>query len=108
LKKIEKAKDGARFGRATQTQIKKKAKNDFTKFLPNIILQMARLEIFIIIYVYHCPLNLIHLFWLLMTFLLSDDNVFLLSMYSMLPVLIWEFLFIYAIRIPVVKDTTFM
>jgi hypothetical protein len=63
---------------------------------------------FTIIYVYHCPLNLIHLFWLLSTFLLSDDNVFLLSMYSMLPVLFYEFLFIYAMRIPVVKDTYVM
>lgn len=69
---------------------------------------LARLEMFTIIYVYHCPLNLVHLFWLLMTFLLSDDNVFLLSMYSMLPVLMYEFLFIYAVRIPIVKDTDFI
>ena len=108
LQNIEKARVGKKTARATEAAIKKKAKNDYSKFLPSIIMQLARVEMFAIIYTYHCPLNLIHLFWLLATFLLSDDNVFLLSMYSMLPMLFWEFLFIYGIRIPVVKDTVFM
>lgn len=106
--RIEKAKDDKVAGAISDTTIRKKAKNDFSKHLPNIIINAARLEMFVIIYMYHCPLNLVHLFWLLMTFLLSDENIFLLSMYSMIPVLSYEFLFIYGIRIPVVKDTTFM
>jgi hypothetical protein len=92
----------------SENAIKKKAKNDLSKYLPGFVLLASRLEMFFIIYKYHCPLNLVHLFWLLITFLLSDENVFLVSMYAMLPVLFWEFLFIYAIRIPIVKDTGFM
>jgi hypothetical protein len=92
----------------SENALKKKAKNDLSKYLPLGVLFLSRLEMFIIIYKYHCPLNLIHLFWILLTFLLSDDNVFLVSMYSMIPLLFWEFLFIYAIRIPIVKDTVFM
>jgi len=63
---------------------------------------------FIIIYLYHCPLNLIHLIWLLLTFMLSMDNVFLISTYSMIPLLGYEFMFVYSMRIPIVKDTWFM
>lgn len=108
MKKIEKAKSGKASHKVTDAAIKKKAKNDLSKYLPSTVMNMARIEMFTIIYIYHCPLNLVHLFWLLSTFLLSDENVFMLSMYSILPVLMYEFLFIYAIRIPVVKDTSFM
>lgn len=107
-KKIEKTKENQSSVKLTDKQLKKKAKNDYSKYLPTAVLSFARLEIFFIIYKYHCPLNLVHLFWLLLTFLIEDDNVFLISMYAMLPLLFWEFLFIYGIRIPVVKDTEFM
>jgi len=101
-------KDKKSTAKMSDNALKKKAKNDLSKHLPFGVLILSRVEMFFIIYKYHCPLNLVHLFWILLTFLLSDDNVFLVSMYSMIPLLFWEFLFIYAVRIPIVKDTVFM
>jgi hypothetical protein len=96
------------YERKTEDDIKQKAKSDISEQMPELVIQIARLEMFIIVYLYHCPLNLIHLTWLLLTFLLSMENVFLISTYSMIPLLGYEFVFIYAMRIPIVNETWVM
>jgi hypothetical protein len=92
----------SKFDTGGAVHLKKKARNDMTRNLPEIILWMARFEMFIIIYSYHTPLSLVHLSWLLMSFMISTYATTLISVYSMIPLLTWEFIFVYGSRIPIV------
>lgn len=86
----------------------KKAKMDLTGQLPGIILWIGRFEMFFLVYMYHSPLSLIHISWLILTFLVSQTTIFLVSVYAMIPILSWEFVFVYGVRIPIIKDYMFM
>ena len=79
-----------------------KAASDMSKYLPAIVLWTARINMFVLIYMYHSYVSLIHLAWLLLSFLLSMHTTFLFSIYAMIPLLSWEFVFIYGSRIPIV------
>ena len=79
-----------------------------TRNLPELVLWSARAEMFYLTYQYHTPLSLIHLIWLLLSFILSTYSITLISVYSMIPLLTWEFIFIYGSRIPVIRDTQIM
>jgi hypothetical protein len=83
------------------------AKKDFTKYLPAIVLSAARLNMFILAYMYHSQVSFINVMWVLLTFMIPDEFVLLLSSVTMVPILTWEFVLIYGSRIPVVSDTYF-
>jgi len=86
----------------------KKASGDFTKYMPVIVLWLSRVFMFFISYMYHSEVSMVNVFWIVMTFILPMSATFFLSILVMLPLLSWEFIFIYGIRIPVVQDLYFM
>jgi len=90
------------------SRLRQKARTDLTRNLPELVLWSARAEMFYLTYQYHTPLSLIHLIWLLLSFILSTYSITLISVYSMIPLLTWEFIFIYGSRIPVIRDTQIM
>jgi hypothetical protein len=83
------------------------AKKDFTKYLPSVVLWGARLNMFILSYMYHTEVSFINVMWVILSFLIPDEIVLLLSSVVMVPILSWEFVLIYGSRIPVVCDTYF-
>lgn len=85
----------------------KKSKKDFTKYLPTIILWGARLNMFILSYMYHTEVSFINVLWIIATFVIPDQTILLISSFVMVPILSWEFVLIYCTRIPIVKDTWF-
>lgn len=85
----------------------KKASGDLSVYLPGLVLWTARLLMFGLVYTYHCQANLIHLTWILLSFILNMNTCFILSIYAMIPLLSWQFIFVYGSRIPIVQDTTF-
>lgn len=90
-----------------KSHIDNKARRDMTGYLPIIVMWTARSLMFALVYIYHCQASLVHLAWILLSFVLSTKNMLLLSSYAMVPLLSWEFIFIYGVRIPVVQDTHF-
>lgn len=84
-----------------------KARRDFSKRLPTLVLWTARALMLLLVYEYHTYVSLIHLAWILLSFLVSQRVIFMVSVYAMIPFLSWEFILIYGVRIPIVQDTTF-
>jgi hypothetical protein len=70
--------------------------------MSNIVLWLARSMMFLMVYMYHSYVSILHLSWILMSFVFPIQTTFVISIYGVLPILFWEFIFIYAIRIPVV------
>lgn len=62
---------------------------------------------FLFVYMYHSYVSIIHLTWILTTFLVSIETTLLISIYAMIPILSWEFIFVYGIRIPIVQELDF-
>lgn len=84
-----------------------KAKKDFTKYLPVIVLWGARLNMFVLAYMYHTEVSFINVMWVIISFILPDELILLVSSVVMVPILSWEFVLIYGSRIPIVSDTYF-
>ena len=108
IAKEEKLEEKSNMFDGGNARLKKKARSDMSRNLPEIVLWTARIEMFYLTYQYHSPLSLIHLIWVLLSFILSTYSITLISVYSMIPLLTWEFIFIYGSRIPVIKDTLIM
>jgi hypothetical protein len=66
-----------------------RAKKYFTKYLPVIVLWGARLNMFILAYMYHTEVSFINVIWVLLSFLLPDEIVLLVSSVVMVPILSW-------------------
>lgn len=72
------------------------------------VLWFSRILLVFIIYMYHSSQSIIHLTWVLFTFLLPENIYLLLAITSYLPLMLWEFIFVYAIKIPIVQETKFV
>mmetsp|Transcript_21580 Transcript_21580/g.33241 ORF Transcript_21580/g.33241 Transcript_21580/m.33241 type:complete len:403 (-) Transcript_21580:1545-2753(-) len=105
-KKMDKLEKGAK-GKFDSNKAVKKAKSDFSKYIPITILWLSRVFMFILSYMYHSEVSFVHVMWIILTFILPVNATFFFSILVMLPLLSWEFIFVYGIRIPVVNETYF-
>jgi hypothetical protein len=62
---------------------------------------------FILVYMYHSGASFFNLLWIILSFILSMEHTFALSIVVMIPILSWEFFLIYGMRIRVVNETYF-
>jgi len=72
-----------------------------------MILLAAQVSMFILAYCYHSSYGLFNLIWVLLSFVLTTNNTFFFSIVVMIPILTWQFIFIYASRVPKIKQTSF-
>ena len=62
---------------------------------------------FTLVYMYHTYISIIHLLWIITSFIVDMRTTFLIGIYSMIPLLTWEFILVYGSRIPIVNETDF-
>jgi hypothetical protein len=72
-----------------------------------MILALAQFCMFILAYCYHSSAGLFNLCWLISSFVLPTDQILFMSIVFMVPLLTWEFVFIYVGRVPMIKETWF-
>ena len=77
------------------------------KWIPTVVMWEARILIGIQAYMYHNILSLLHLMWILMTFIFPIKFALFLSLVIMTPMYTYEFVMIYGSRIPKLQDTDF-
>ena len=73
---------------------------DMDKWIPTVVMWEARILIGIQAYMYHNILSLLHLMWILMTFIFPIKLALFLSLVIMTPMYTYEFVMIYGSRIP--------
>jgi hypothetical protein len=66
-------------------------------YLPEATLWLTRLTMFIFSYLYHSDASIINICWIVLTFVLSEETVFLFSSFVMIPILLLQFILIYGI-----------
>ena len=81
------------------------AKSGADSYVPDLILVTSRINIFVLCYMYHSGASFINLWWLVGSFIFKRSDVFFLSSFCQLPLLIWMYLFIYATDLPVICDS---
>lgn len=74
-------------------------------YLPDLVLNLSRVNIFILCYQYHCGASFINLIWLVSSFIFERNTVFFISSILYLPLLTWQYMMVYATDLPIVKDT---
>ena len=62
---------------------------------------------FVLSYTYHTYASLISIIWIVFTFVFPQEIVFLFSAVVMLPIIFIQFMMVYGIRLPVIKDRPF-
>jgi len=86
----------------------KKAKKELNSFFPTVVLWILRFSIGFQAYLYHTNLNMFHLLFVLSTFVFSGRFATFVGAVVMLPIYCGEFIMIYSLNIPYVKDTKFI
>jgi hypothetical protein len=84
-----------------------KASKDFTPYLPVVVMWLCRLTMFVLGYKYHAEISLVHILWIILSFLIDFKSIILLSIVVMIPLLSWEFVLIYGMGIKKVAETEF-
>jgi hypothetical protein len=82
-------------------------KKDLNNYLPIIIMWTLRFALIFQSYLYHSNSGMLHLFFVLMSFVLPLNIVLFISFTFMLPIYSAEFILMYGMRIPVVNKTEF-
>lgn len=85
----------------------KKMKQDFNKYLPTLLLWVQRILLGFQSYMYHDGTSLLHLAWVLLSFIFPLQITLFVSFVVMLPFYTFEFVMVYGLRIPIVKDKFF-
>lgn len=87
----------------------KKQSRNFQKmdYFANSVLWMARVLMFAVSYLYHSEASMINITWIVLSFVFPETTVFLTSGFVMLPILLIQFVLVYGIRLPIVKDRPF-
>ena len=84
-----------------------KLKNNANEYLPLVVIWLLRILLTFQTYLYHNSLSMLHLSWVLLSFLISFELNLFLSCIVMIPIYSWEFIMIYGLRIPLIKDYDF-
>lgn len=72
------------------------------------VLNLTRINMFIIAYMYHSTSGLISLMWVLCTFILPQHLLALISIFCVYPLIILQFYLIYTIRVEVISKNSFL
>lgn len=62
---------------------------------------------FLLAYGYHSSAGFFNLCWLIFSFIMPTTTTLFMSIVVMIPMLSWEFIFIYCGRVPKIRETTF-
>ena len=73
---------------------------DHRKFIPTIVVWLARAALFALGYRNHSVSGFIHISWVVLSFIISIREILLVSISAYLPILLWEFIFVYCSRMP--------
>lgn len=68
-----------------------------------MILVAAQFNMFLLAYCYHSSYGLFNLLWVLLSFVMTTNNTFFFSIVVMIPILTWQFIFIYASHVPKIR-----
>jgi uncharacterized membrane protein YqaE (UPF0057 family) len=71
------------------------------------VLWSARILMLAFSYLYHSDASLVNITWIVLSFIFPETTVFLTSGFVMLPILLIQFVLVYGIRLPIVKDRPF-
>jgi hypothetical protein len=70
-------------------------KDSINDYLPTVIVWTLRILLGFQAYMYHNSLSLLHLFWVVMSFILPMKGTLFISQTIMIPIYTWEFVMIY-------------
>jgi len=87
---------------------KEKSKGNKISLLPALILNLTRISLILKAYTTHELIDNIYLLWVILSFLLSNEICIIISISSILPLMSFEFILIYAANMPIVKDSLFV
>ena len=76
-------------------------------YLPEIVLNTARILLTLMAYTYHSETGLINIGWVIISMLFTERLTFIFSIFVMLPILFLQFVLIYGGRIPLIKEKPF-
>ena len=79
-------------------------KKDLNKFLPIVAMWTLRIMLTFQIYMYHTGISLVHLMYVLLTFIIPIKIAFYFTIVVMLPLYICEFIMVYGAKIQYLKD----
>ena len=82
-------------------------RNALINYMPTIVMWNLRILLTFQAYMYHSSIGLFHLSWVISTFLFPDRIALVITVLIMLPIYLWEFITIYAMRTPWLKDQEF-
>lgn len=68
---------------------RKAARSSAADFLPAFILNLSRINIFVLCYMYHSGASFINLTWLVTSFIYKRETVLCLSSFLYFPLLVW-------------------
>lgn len=100
---LKKARVLMRSQRYDAGKVIKKAKTR-NKYLDIVVLTIAQINMFLMAYFYHSSAGFLCLFWLMFSLIFKPVTTRFVSVLVMIPILSWLFVFIYAMRIPGVRD----
>ena len=110
LKKQEKkSKRGVKssISRKKKTFIDKSRKR-LNEFLPIVVVWCLRILLGFQAYMYHSNLGLLHLAWVLLSFVITYVPLLYITIVLLLPVYLTEFVMIYSLKIPIIENTYFV
>ena len=93
-------------GRYDSGNIRSKARAS-SNTVSAMVLLLAQIMMFVLAYTYHCSAGFFNLLWVVLSFIMTTTNTLFVSVVIMVPLLSWEFIFIYCSRVPKIKDTEF-
>jgi len=106
LKEQKKQKSKGNMGRYDSGNTIKKAKKA-NNYLSQLVLFVAQINMFLLAYGYHSSAGFFNLCWLIFSLIMPTTSTLFLSIVVMIPILSWEFIFIYCGSVPKISKTTF-
>jgi hypothetical protein len=85
----------------------RKAFNTMSESVPFVILWLARIGMFTMSYTYTSFPGLLHLLWVILSFILPEEWTYIISIIVAVPLLSFEFLIIYCSKIPVIGEADY-
>ena len=104
---MKKGKNPKKFKTKTNKMRKPVGQFGKTDYLPELVLTTSRILMFLFSYTYHSYASLLNIVWIVFTFVFPNEIVYLASAVAMLPIVFIQFLMVYGIRLPIIKDKKF-
>ena len=110
LKKNEKKqlKQSRRIMYGSPNKLIAKARANLNSYMPMLVMTLLRIFLTLQAYMYNRSLGMVHLFWVLWSFIFPYTCTQILTITLLLPLYLSEFVMIYGMRVPILKDTRVM